>query len=271
VTTELTDHPAPQTDLDLVVVRQVSLGAADYDTVVGDLAHVFGGAVVFHDPEVEQYGLRNAIVRAGDQFLEVVSPITDDAAIHRFLGKREAAAGGYSLILQVTGQDGMRQRAADLGMREILGFTAEGFTALQWHPNDAGGTMLEADEQEGHDPQGPWRPAGYAWPDMERGDLRGFVEIGVTAVDPVATAERWGQVLGRASATDPEIPDGAVLPIDGARVVFRPSGDAVPGLSWVVVRTSDAAAALARADERGVRQSDTSAVIGGLRFDIQQA
>jgi hypothetical protein len=55
-------------------LRQVALVATDLDAVVSQLCETFGLSICFEDPGVAEFGLRNALMVIGDQFLEVVSP-----------------------------------------------------------------------------------------------------------------------------------------------------------------------------------------------------
>ena len=68
-------------------LRQICLVARDLDLVVDDLCAVFGVKVCHRDPEVGQFGLRNALMPFGSNFLEVVSPLRDGTAAGRYLGR----------------------------------------------------------------------------------------------------------------------------------------------------------------------------------------
>src|SRR2546421_1740808 len=80
-------------------LRQTVLVARDLDAVVADLTAVLGIEVAFNDPQVREFGLRNAVMPIGDSFLEVVSPIDPKATAQRYLERRRGD-GGYMLILQ---------------------------------------------------------------------------------------------------------------------------------------------------------------------------
>ena len=53
-------------------VRQLALVANDLDPVVDDLKAVFGVEVAFNDPGVSSFGLKNAVIPVGHQFVEPV-------------------------------------------------------------------------------------------------------------------------------------------------------------------------------------------------------
>ena len=66
-------------------LRQVALVARDLEAVVDDLRTSFGIDVAHRDPAVASFGLQNAVLPVGNQFIEVVSPT------------REGTAGGRQL------------------------------------------------------------------------------------------------------------------------------------------------------------------------------
>jgi len=73
-------------------MARVSLIEPDHhpelEPVVADLEAVLGLAVAFRDPGVARFGLHNAVLPAGSQFVEVVSPTRMDTAGGRYLERR---------------------------------------------------------------------------------------------------------------------------------------------------------------------------------------
>ena len=80
-------------------LRQIALVARQLAPVVDDLRELFGLAVAYRDPSVEAFGLENAVLPVGNQFLEVVAPIREGTAGGRYLERRRGD-GGYMVILQ---------------------------------------------------------------------------------------------------------------------------------------------------------------------------
>ena len=80
-------------------LRQIALAAGDLDAVTSVLCDVLGIGAPFHDPGVGVFGLENAVFAIGDTFLEVVSPVRDDATAKRWIAKRGGDAG-YMVIVQ---------------------------------------------------------------------------------------------------------------------------------------------------------------------------
>src|SRR5262245_59780328 len=97
-------------------IRQVALVASALEPVVADLCAVFGLEVAFRYPGVAVFGLHNAVMPVGMQFLEVVSPTREDTTAGRFLARR-GGDGGYMVILQTDDLAADRRRLATLGVR----------------------------------------------------------------------------------------------------------------------------------------------------------
>ncbi len=176
-------------------LRQVALVARDLDAVVTALGGELGLEVAFRDPGVATFGLVNAVLPVGTQFIEVVSPTREGTAGGRQL-ERLGGDGGYMVITHTDDQAPYRERAEAMGIRTALQATDHGYEIWQLHPGDTGGSFLEIDFQPGgDDPNGPWMPAGPDWQRAARTD----VVDGITAVELEAPAEvpaRWRQLLG---------------------------------------------------------------------------
>ena len=68
-------------------LRQICLVAPNLEPVVADLQAVLGLSVCHRDPAVRRYGLENALLPMGTNFLEVVAPIEDNTAAGRFIAR----------------------------------------------------------------------------------------------------------------------------------------------------------------------------------------
>jgi hypothetical protein len=62
-----------------VRLRQLVIAATALERTVGQLSHELGVEVAFRDPGVAEFGLVNAVLPVGSDFLEVVSPTLLDA------------------------------------------------------------------------------------------------------------------------------------------------------------------------------------------------
>jgi len=179
-------------------LRQVALVAKDLDAVLADLHDTFALEVAFRDPAVATFGLQNAVLPVGSQFIEVVSPVKDGTAAGRQLD-RMGGDGGYMVICHTDDQPPCRERAEKLGIRTALEFDDHGYLGWQLHPGDTGGSFLEIDVQPGgEDPNGPWTPAGKDWQDAVCTDVvDGIAGVELEAPDPLATSARWTELLGQ--------------------------------------------------------------------------
>jgi len=195
-------------------LRQVALVAHDLDAVLGELHEAFDLDVAFRDPGVASFGLQNAVLPVGNQFIEVVSPVKEGTAGGRQL-ERLGGDGGYMVICHTDDHPAVRTRVSELGVRTAIDVEDHGYRILQLHPSDTGGSFLEIDFQPGgEDPNGPWMPAGPNWQQARRTDVVG----GITAVvvqsrDPDKTAARWGEI------TALDVRD-QLLALDNATVTF---------------------------------------------------
>jgi hypothetical protein len=153
--------------------------------------------VAFRDPGVAAFGLHNAVMPVGDAFLEVVSPVREDAAAARYLARRGGDAG-YMVIVQSDDLATDRKRAQELGVRVVWEVTLHDIATIHLHPRDLGGAIVSLDEAH---PPASWRWAGPDWREHVRTrTVRGLAGVEIGAGDPGAQAARWAEVLGRAHA-----------------------------------------------------------------------
>ena len=178
-------------------LRQVALVARDLDAVVRELTSAFGIDVAFRDPEVAAFGLRNAVLPVGNEFIEVVSPTRDGTAGGRQL-ERLGGDGGYMVICHTDDHEAARRRVGDHGVRTVIDADHDGYRLMQLHPADTGGSFLEIDHQPGGDVgDGPWMPAGPDWQRARRTDVvTAVVGADVQSRDAERTAQRWSNITG---------------------------------------------------------------------------
>ncbi len=210
--------------------------APDLDPVVEELCDSFGLQVCFVDPGVAEFGLRNALLLVGDQFLEVLSPIREGTTVQRLLDKRDGP-GGYMVIYEVDDLDRRIAHVREHGVRVVWEGDLPDIRGRHLHPADVGGAIVSLDQPV---PQGSWRWGGPTWPTLDPGGspVAGLVEVTIGADDPDAMAERWRR-----------------LGIDEA-VRFVPAGARGEGVDGVTLLTTDPA----RASEQRV--------IGGVTFTL---
>jgi hypothetical protein len=179
----------------VIRIRQVAMIAPDLDPVVDELCETFGLQVCFHDPGVGEFGLRNALLLVGDQFIEVLSPTRAGTTVQRLLDKR-GGAGGYMAIFEVDDLDDRVDRLAANDVRIVWAGDLPDIRGRHLHPRDVGGTLVSIDQPV---PAGSWRWGGPDWQARSAGLLAdaavASIENAVVAADdPDAMRSRWAQL-----------------------------------------------------------------------------
>src|SRR3954453_15244334 len=121
-------------------LRQLALVAADLDPVVDDLKSLFGVEVAFNDPSVASFGLKNAVMPVGHQFVEVVAPIEENTAGGRYLDRRNGD-GGYMAILQGDDHPANNHGVDELGVRKVAEADEKNYSIMQLPPADTRGSF----------------------------------------------------------------------------------------------------------------------------------
>jgi hypothetical protein len=242
-------------------VRQVALVARDLEPVVNDLRAVFDVDVAFRDPGVAAFGLHNAVMPIGHDFLEVVSPVRDGTAAGRLLDRRGGDAG-YMVIIQTADLAADRDRLATLGVRVVWEIALEDIATVHLHPRDVGGAIVSLDEPR---PPASWRWAGPTWQTAVRtAVVRSITGVAVAAVDPAQMAARWAEVLGL--QLDTRSPWQLCLDLGVIR--FVAAADGQEGVVGVALAPVDAPRAFAAAAARGLHTDGHGIWIGGVRFAL---
>lgn len=249
-------------------LRQIAVVAGDLDAVLADLRAVFDLEVGYRDPHIGSIGLHNVVVPVGGQFLEIVSPIVEGTTAERYL-ERRGGDGGYMVITQTDEHGPRRARAEALGIRVVGDFDAPGFTNMQLHPADTGGSFLEIDQQDGGESlDGAWSPAGPDWITARRvGVVDAITAAELQCVDPERTAARWSEIVELPLETRDGV---ATIALDNATLRFVPVADGRgEGLGAIDVHVVDPDWVRTAATERNVLAADgTHVVIGGLRVHL---
>jgi hypothetical protein len=166
--------------------------APDLDPVVDELCAAFGLQVCFHDPGVAEFGLRNALLLVGDQFIEVLSPVREGTTVQRLLDRR-SGPGGYMAIFEVDDLDDRVEHLAANDVRVVWAGDLPDIRGRHLHPRDVGGTLVSIDQPV---PNGSWRWGGPDWQARSRELLADAAvsridSVVVSASDPEAMRARW--------------------------------------------------------------------------------
>lgn len=195
-------------------LRQVVVASTDLAATRTAIEDELGLPHVWADPGIAYFGLRNALYAIGDCFLEVVSPVRDDAPAQRFLDRAGCDAGYMAIVQTTEALDGVRDRATDLGVRIVFTAEGDGVTGLHLHPSDTGGTLLSIDRC---DEPAAWPWAGPAWEAAPDRGYSGMTRAAFAVADPAAVAAKWAALLG----TDA---DGTTVVLDGSTLEFVEGG-----------------------------------------------
>ena len=242
-------------------LRQIALAAADLETATAVLCDVLGIGAPFRDPGVGVFGLENAVFAIGETFLEVVSPVRDDATAKRWIAKRGGDAG-YMVIVQCDDLATLARevaRARHWGAVVVWQGEHAGARTAHFHPRELGAiASLDAMPSWGE-----WVWAGPDW--RERSHVRttrAVTGAELASADPERLAARWTALLGvKARRADGAL---AIALPRGGRIAFVAGRD--DALVGVEVALADPARFAERARARNALGADGAATIAGVRF-----
>lgn len=244
-------------------LRQVCLAAPRMAPVLDDLQAILGLAVCHRDPGLIAYGLENALLPVGTDFIEVVAPVQADTAAGRFI-RRTRGHGGYMAIFQTDDPRAGQARAAALGVRTAHEIDRPGlYTSVQLHPRDCRAAFIELGLSPGGEDRrtGTWWPAGPHWQAGIRTDVtRRLLGIVLESPEPAALRAHWAAILGLDGG-------GEALVVDGTRIAVEPGpADALGAIELAV---ADVAATLDRAVDRGLWVQGDSFHLAGVHVRLQ--
>ncbi len=172
----------------MIRLRQVALVARDLDRVVDELCTRLGLTVCFHDPGVAAFGLHNALMMIGDQFLEVVAPTQDGTTAGRLLDKR-GGDGGYMAIYEVDDLDAREAALGEADVRIVWRGDLPDIRGRHLHPADVGGAIVSIDQPI---PNGAWRWGGPDWvAHRDTSVVTAIAGVVIGATDPASMRARW--------------------------------------------------------------------------------
>ena len=252
-------------------VRQIALVAHELDPVVNALCEVLGLKVAYNDPGVGVFGLVNAVMPVGGEFLEVVQPVKDDASALRYLHRRGGDAG-YMVILQSEDAHAHRDRIMGLGVRKIAEHDGA-YVFTHFHPGDFGGVLTSVDSVTGvenwFDKDSDWPPAGKDWRSARSENATGIVATTVQSQAPAKLAERWGELLQGDVAMGDDGPE-----VRMARGIIRfvdPVDKDGSGIVGLDIAMRDRNKALEKARKLGLPVTGNSVRICGCDFRLLDA
>jgi hypothetical protein len=205
-------------------LRQVGLATLDHASAVRTATDLLALGPGFGDPLLAALHLADFTAPVGpDTYLEVLGPTTPDHPVARWLS-RVGGASGWVLSTQVPSLDGVKERAAEHGVRVAVETQAMGHDIIQLHPLDVG-VLLELDAFLPRD--------GWFWDDLPaaqaaraartaKADDIVAVDVAVAGPrDPAAMARTWAAIIG----IEPPVAtaDGAALAFGRRTIRFVPA------------------------------------------------
>ena len=251
-----------------IQLRQICLVAAELKPAIEDLTSILGINVCYVDDGVAAFGLENALMPIGRNFLEVVAPIQAETAAGRYL-ERRGGDGGYMVITQADSRETQleaRQRALDSGVRIAHESEREGWHLTQLHPRDLEAGFLELESDQHNDFNGYWMPVGgLGWESkVNQAVTVDIVGVELQSQDPAALAEKWAHILGVQAAAER---DQTTVSLNNAILRFVSlKDDRGPGISGLYIKAADAASIRREAKQRNCYVSDDQILICGTRF-----
>ena len=172
-------------------LRQVIIAAEDNAAAGALLRSRLGVGTGFVDPGLETINMDDNTIPVGNgSYLEIISPRDATVSLSRWLAKA-GGSGGYMLAIQHSDVVGVRRRAREMGIAEVLADVVQGYELAQFSPWELG-IIIEID--------GIPDPAVWYWdhlgvqpePDALVNDI---VAVEVTVPDPDAVVAAWNNLL----------------------------------------------------------------------------
>ena len=241
-------------------IRQIVMVSSLRDPIVSDLNKLFGLEVAFNDPGVGHFGLENAVMPLGTDFLEVVSPIEENTTAERYLHKR-GGDGGYMVIIQVDDFDRSKSLVHDNEIEIVWDTDLPEAKAIHLHPKQMGGAIVSLDWMN---PKESWKWAGPEWNNHITDDIKGIDGIEIQASNPEEMFNRWKDILDVSNINESE----KKIYLDNTWIGFIDEDDRGPGISAFSLIANNKELLMNKAKEYGFLRED-NIVVGGVKFYLK--
>lgn len=224
-------------------LRQVGFAALDHAAALRTATELLALGPGFGDPLLAALHLADFTAPVGpDTYVEVLAPTTPDHSVARWL-RRVGGSSGWVLSTQVPSLDGVKERAAERGVRIAVETQAMGHDIIQLHPLDVG-VLLELDAFLPRDAwfwdDLPAARAAHAARTAKADDIVA-VEVAVDPAvglrDPVAMAQTWAAIIGIGPPL--ATADGAALAFGHRTIRFVPARGGRTGIVAVDLHATD--------------------------------
>ena len=241
-------------------IRQIVMVSGLRDPIVNDLCELFNFEVAFNDPGVAHFGLENAVIPIGTDFLEVVSPVEENTTAGRYLNKR-GGDGGYMIIIQVDKFEDSQKLVNEYNIKTVWETDLPKAKAMHLHPKQMGGAILSLDWME---PKESWKWAGPNWEKNISGPIKGIDGVEIQSDDPELMLNTWLRVLGGVERDH----ENKIL-LDNTWIKFSQATDGRgPGISAFSLKAENSNEIIERAQNLGFMVDD-KITIGGIKFYLK--
>ena len=240
-------------------LRQLVMVSSLRDPIVDSLCNLFDIKVSFNDPGVAHFGLENAVLPVGTDFLEVVSPVEENTTAGRYLDRRNGD-GGYMVIIQVDDFLDAKQSVKENNITVVWESDHPEAKAIHLHPKQMGGAILSLDWMN---PKESWKWAGPNWDKFVNTSLvNRFVGVEIQAENPEDMKNTWQSVLNLKS----ERVIGNQINLDNTWIRFVEDEDGRgAGVSAFCLEADDNNKLFEKASDLGLVYKD-NIMIGGVKF-----
>jgi hypothetical protein len=240
-------------------LRQLVMVSSLRDPLVDNLCKLFDIKVSFNDPGVGHFGLENAVLPVGTDFLEVVSPVEENTTAGRYLDRR-GGDGGYMVIIQVDDFSEVQNTVKENNVTVVWESEHSEARAIHLHPKEMGGAILSLDWMN---PKESWKWAGPNWDEcVNTSTVKRIVGVEIQSDDPEGMKSKWQSVL----KISPAKVSNRQIDLDNTWIRFVEDKDGRgPGVSAFCLEANDNKSLMKRANDLGlVHQEDI--FIGGVKF-----
>ncbi len=240
-------------------LRQLVMVSRLRDPIVDSLCELFDIKVSFNDPGVAHFGLENAVLPVGTDFLEVVSPVEENTTAGRYLDRR-GGDGGYMIIIQVDDFSEVQSNVKENSITVVWESEHPEARAIHLHPKEMGGAILSLDWMN---PKESWKWAGPNWDEfVNTSTIKRFVGVEIQSDNPESMKNKWQSLL---RVPDEKISDTEIN-LDTTWIRFIKDEDGRgPGVSAFCIEANDNSSLLKKADDLGL-VNEEEIFIGGVKF-----
>jgi hypothetical protein len=240
-------------------LRQLVMVSNLRDPIVDSLCNLFDIKVSFNDPGVAHFGLENAVLPVGTDFLEVVSPVEENTTAGRYLDRRNGD-GGYMVIIQVDDFSEAQNNVKEDNITVVWESEHPEAKAIHLHPKQMGGAIVSLDWMN---PKESWKWAGPNWDNfVNTSTVKRFVGVEIQSDNPESMKNKWQSVL---RVPTEKISDNEIN-LDSTWIRFIEDEDGRgPGVSAFCIEANDNESLLKKANDLGLVHQE-EIFIGGVKF-----